>query len=238
MSEARAPGRPRSETSREAILVAAFALLAERGYGAFAIEGVAARARVGKTTIYRWWPSKAALAIDAFLHATEAELRLPDTGSAERDFRAQITELAALLRGPRGRALAGMLAGAGTDPALGRALGERLLEPRRRWGVERMTRARDAGELRPGVVPAARALGAVRAALGPAAVRRRGAVGGGGGRLPRRRLRRRVRAVSARGPSSRTRPPGPGALAIGIRASSAGQTLAQPPSTSRSCAVT
>jgi AcrR family transcriptional regulator len=155
MSEARAPGRPRSETSREAILRAAFALLAERGYGAFAIEGVAARARVGKTTIYRWWPSKAALAIDAFLHATEVELRLPDTGSAERDFRAQITDLAALLRGPRGRALAGMLAGSGADPALGRALGERLLEPRRRWGLERMTRARDAGELRRGVVPAA-----------------------------------------------------------------------------------
>ena len=155
MSEARAPGRPRSETSREAILVAAFALLAERGYGAFAIEGVAARARVGKATIYRWWPSKAELAIDAFLHATEATLRLPDTGSAERDFRAQITDLAALLRGPRGRALAGMLAGSGADPALGRALGERLLEPRRRWGLERMTRARDAGELRPGVVAAA-----------------------------------------------------------------------------------
>ncbi len=52
-------------------------------------------------------------------------------------------------------ALAGMLAGSGADPALGRALGERLLEPRRRWGLARMTRARDAGELRPGVDPTA-----------------------------------------------------------------------------------
>ena len=155
MSEARAPGRPRSETSREAILRAAFALLAERGYGAFGIEPVAARARVGKTTIYRWWPSKAELAIDAFLHATEATLRLPDTGSAERDFRAQITDLAEVLRGQRGRAFAGMLAGSGADPGLARALGERVLEPRRRWGFARMVRAQAAGKLRPGVDPIA-----------------------------------------------------------------------------------
>ena len=155
MKKARVPGRPRSETAREAILTAAFALLAERGYGAFAIETVAAHAGVGTTTIYRWWASKAELAIDAFLHATDAEIRLPDTGSAERDFRAQITDLAEVLRGPRGRAFAGMLAGSAADPTLGRALGERVLEPRRRWGFERIVRAQRAGELRAGVEPMA-----------------------------------------------------------------------------------
>jgi len=141
-------GRPRSESSRDAILDAAFRLLVERGYAGFGIEPVAVAAGTGKTTIYRWWKSKAELAVEAFFHATQAELRFPDTGSAQSDFRAQILELAELLRGERGRALSGMLGGARTDPALGRALGERWLAPRRRWGFERMSQAKAAGELR------------------------------------------------------------------------------------------
>lgn len=144
-------GRPRSESSREAILEAAFRLLVERGYAGFGFEPVAAAAGTGKTTIYRWWKSKAELAVDAFFHATEAELRFPNTGTAQGDFRAQIIELAELLRGQRGRALAGMLGGARTDPVLARALGERWLAPRRVWGFERMSRAKAAGELRAGV---------------------------------------------------------------------------------------
>ena len=144
-------GRPRSESAREAILEAAFRILVERGYAGFAIEPVAAAAGTGKTTIYRWWTSKAELAVEAFFHATEAELRFPDTGMAEGDFRAQILDLANLLRGERGRALAGMLGGARTDPELGKALNERWLAPRRRWGFERMSRAKASGELRDGV---------------------------------------------------------------------------------------
>ena len=153
MASSRVPGRPRSETSREAILDAAFQLLVERGYDVLAIEAVAKLAGTGKTTVYRWWRSKAELAVDAFLRATAEELQLPDTGSACDDFRQQISELGELLRGPRGQALAAMLGGARTDPELGRALGERWLKPRRRWGYERMQRAAAAGELRPGVDP-------------------------------------------------------------------------------------
>jgi AcrR family transcriptional regulator len=119
------------------------------------VETVATIAGSAKTTVYRWWKTKAELAVDAFFHATETELRIPDTGSAKGDFRAQIGELADLLNGPRGRALAAMLGGARTDPALARALGDRWLEPRRRWGLERMLRAAAAGELRTGVDPMA-----------------------------------------------------------------------------------
>lgn len=155
MMKSRLTGRPRSEMSQEAILQAAFDQLVKRGWSGFTIEAVAAAAGAGKTTVYRWWSSKAELAVDAFFHATKAELRFPETGSAEGDFRAQILELAELLRGSRGQALAAMLGGARTDPDLGRALGERWLEPRRRWGLERMLRARADGELRPGVDPQA-----------------------------------------------------------------------------------
>lgn len=149
MIESRVTGRPRSESSKTAILSAAFDLLTERGYADFALEAVAARAGVGKSTIYRWWPGKAALAVDAFFEATETDLRFPDTGTAEGDFRAQITQLATLLNGVRGRAFAAMLGGARTDPALAKTLGERWLAPRRAWGVARMARAATDGDLLP-----------------------------------------------------------------------------------------
>lgn len=151
----RVTGRPRSETVQDAILAAAFGLLAERGYAGFSIEGVAAAAGSGKSTIYRWWKSRADLAVDAFFHATTDELELPETGSARDDFRLQIIGLAALLHGARGQVFAAMVGGARDDAVLGKALGERWLEPRRRWGFQRMTRAAEAGELRPGVQPGA-----------------------------------------------------------------------------------
>lgn len=155
MKESRVTGRPRSESSKAAILAAAFDLLTERGYADFALEAVAAKARVGKSTIYRWWPGKAALAVDAFFDATESDLRFPDTGTAEGDFRAQIGQLATLLSGARGRAFAAMLGGARTDPGLAKALGEQWLAPRRAWGVARMARAQSDGELLPETPPAA-----------------------------------------------------------------------------------
>lgn len=155
MSKSRLIGRPRSEKSRDAILDAAFRLLVERGYGGIAIEAVAADAGAGKTTVYRWWKTKAELAVDAFLRATTEELRLPETRSAEADFRAQIVALGELLRGNRGRALAAMLGGALTDLELSRALGEKWLTPRRLWGFQRMMRAKADGQLRDGVDPSA-----------------------------------------------------------------------------------
>jgi AcrR family transcriptional regulator len=59
------PGRKRSEESRLAILAAAFELIAEVGYAGLTIEGIAARSGTGKQTIYRWWPSKADVLMDA-----------------------------------------------------------------------------------------------------------------------------------------------------------------------------
>lgn len=151
MGESISTGRPRSEKTRQRILAAALTLLVERGYAGLSIESVAAAAGSAKTTIYRWWPGKAELAVDAFFEGTEADLRLPDTGSARDDFRTQILELADLLRGERGRAFAEMLGGARSDAVLAVALGERWLAPRRRWGFERMQRAAATGQLRAGV---------------------------------------------------------------------------------------
>ncbi len=90
----------RSERSRRAILDAARELISELGYAKVSIESIAARAGVGKQTIYRWWPSKGAVIFDSFLALSEGEegMRLPDTGDLEADLktvmRATVAEFA------------------------------------------------------------------------------------------------------------------------------------------------
>ncbi|HST43532.1 MAG TPA: helix-turn-helix domain-containing protein, partial [Conexibacter sp.] len=86
-SRAPDPAR-RSESSRRAVLAAADALIAEVGYRRLTIEAIAARAGVGKQTIYRWWPSKGAVVFDAFLARFEGGAEAPDwpdSGDLERD---------------------------------------------------------------------------------------------------------------------------------------------------------
>ncbi len=93
-------GRKRSEASRRAILDATHELLERDGFDGLSIEGVAARAGVGKTTIYRWWPTKGVLAVEAFLDAATPSIAFRRTRSAKADMRQQMRALAALYRGP------------------------------------------------------------------------------------------------------------------------------------------
>ena len=88
-------GARRSEASRRAILTAAFELVGEVGYARLTVEGIAARAGVGKQTIYRWWPSKGVVLLDAFLALSEnaeGEVALPDTGDLDADLKLEIRE--------------------------------------------------------------------------------------------------------------------------------------------------
>src|ERR1700691_31180 len=89
----RAPGRPRSERARVAILRSILKLLGKNGFPAFTIEAVAANAGVGKATVYRWWPDKAALIADAFASSTTRKLDFPDTGSVYKDISRQMRQL-------------------------------------------------------------------------------------------------------------------------------------------------
>src|SRR5271168_131978 len=80
----RPPGRPRSEESRQSILQSTLKLLKQDGgFSELSIEAIAADANVGKTTVYRWWPTKATLVADAFAASADDELRFPDTGSVQ-----------------------------------------------------------------------------------------------------------------------------------------------------------
>jgi AcrR family transcriptional regulator len=131
-AEAGKRGRPRSEEVGRAILRAAAGLLAERGLPGMSIEEVAARAGVGKATIYRRWNSKGALALDAFLAEFQGQQPLPNTGSLRGDLlRAIRAWVRAVTRTNAGPMLAGLIAEAQHDEELARAWRERVIEPLR-----------------------------------------------------------------------------------------------------------
>ena len=142
----------RSERSRRAILDAALDLVEEAGYARTSVEGIAARAGVGKQTIYRWWPSKGAVLLDALLALSEGQEgeveSLPDTGDLEADLKLVMRATVAQLVDPRYddpmRALATEIL---HDPALHAEWSERLDGPLRQLKEERLRSAQQAGEL-------------------------------------------------------------------------------------------
>lgn len=144
----RSPGRPRSETSRRAILHSTLKLLRkEGGFPDLSIEAIAADANVSKATVYRWWPSKAALVADAFAESSIDELQFPDTGSVRTDMNLQMRRLIRVFRSERGKVVAALLAGGQSDPELIEAFRERFLWPRRRQAYKTLQRGIDRGEL-------------------------------------------------------------------------------------------
>ncbi|MER5762662.1 TetR/AcrR family transcriptional regulator [Streptomyces sp. NPDC002082] len=145
----------RSDRSRRAILDAALDLVGEVGYNKLTIEAIAARAGVGKQTIYRWWSSKAAVLLDASLALAgdaqpEGAWGFPDTGDLAADLksvmRATVDEFADERYAAPVRALT---AAGATDPELGARFTERLLEPQLALYEERLRSAREAGQLPP-----------------------------------------------------------------------------------------
>src|SRR6202166_4971275 len=146
----RAPGRPRSEQAHSAILRSTLKLLGQNGFSELTIESVAARAGVGKATVYRWWPNKAALIADAFASSTTRNLHFPDTGSVRADMSQQMRQLVKVFRSRRGRIVSAMLAAGQSDKDLIAAFRERFLKPRRQEAYATLRRAIARGELRRG----------------------------------------------------------------------------------------
>jgi len=146
----RPPGRPRSEESRQSILRSTLKLLKQDGgFPELSIEAIAADANVGKTTVYRWWPTKAALVADAFFASAEEELQFPNTGSVKTDMSLQMRRVIRIFRSQRGKVVAALLAGGQSDPELLEAFRERFLWPKRRQAYQTLQRGIDRGELPP-----------------------------------------------------------------------------------------
>jgi AcrR family transcriptional regulator len=142
-------GRRRSERSHEAILAATQGLLVERGYRELTIEGIAARAGVGKQTIYRWWPSKAALVLEAYLSGQEAVPQPPTGRSTREDVRALLGWLIAVLAQPTGgRVIAGLVGDLQHDPDLAEGFHRDVVPARREAMLAALERGRNRGDLR------------------------------------------------------------------------------------------
>lgn len=149
MTTARGRGRPRSERARQAILAAAGELMLEGGLTAASMEAIADRAGVSKATIYKWWPSRGAVALDGFLAQAQHTMVVPEGLSTREALRLHMLALVRLFRetpsGPLMRALASQ---AECDPEIARAIRERWLAPRRAVSYEIIRGGVARGEIR------------------------------------------------------------------------------------------
>ena len=145
-------GARRSLESAEAILEAAEAVLIENGYSGFSIEAVARRARAGKPTIYRWWPSKTALLLEVY-QRQKRDIAYSDTGSIEEDLFIFAKSLFSQWRDtPAGNIFRSLVAEAQQDPAAAEALAEYSAGRRAHTG-KLVERAKARGEVAEAVEP-------------------------------------------------------------------------------------
>jgi AcrR family transcriptional regulator len=125
-------GRPRCEESRARILAATNALLESTPWSSLAIETIAARAKVGKQTIYKWWGGKSALVLEAALTSLNVQVFADDTGDTRRDLSSFLKRSSKLLRETAtGRTLAALIVEAQCDPAFAAMFREQFVSARR-----------------------------------------------------------------------------------------------------------
>jgi AcrR family transcriptional regulator len=147
--------RTRSADRTDAIMRATIEVAQEIGYAKLSIEGVAARAGVGKHTIYRRWPSKGMLFHDSLLNMLEPEADFPETDDVKADFRRRLHSTVDLMAtepfGPLFQALAGEIQ---HDPVVAASLNERFFGPLEARSAARIERAKAAGQIDPDFDPA------------------------------------------------------------------------------------
>jgi AcrR family transcriptional regulator len=143
--------RPRVTGDREReIFLATLDLLGEAGYDKLTLDAVAARAKASKATLYRRWPSKGELVLDALGCLESTAPDLPDTGSLRADL-LELGRATGWLEPARAHVLCGLMTALHRDGDLRDALGRRFLDPRNDTMRALLVRARDRGELRPDV---------------------------------------------------------------------------------------
>jgi len=124
--------RSRSEKAHAAIFQAALGLLDEVGYAALSIEAISERSGSAKTTIYRWWPSKAAVVLDAYIHTRARQIAVKSTGTLSDDLERFVAATCRALRETSaGPAMAALMAEAQNDPKIAQVFREKWIEGRR-----------------------------------------------------------------------------------------------------------
>lgn len=143
-------GRPRSEKRKAAILAAAGDLMMEGGLKAATMEAIAARAGVGKATVYKWWPSRGAVALEGFMLRAADSWTLPEGASAAESLRViAVAAVRLFTRTPAGPLMRALAVDAQSDPEIAQAIREQWLSPRRAVTSEILREGMRTGELRP-----------------------------------------------------------------------------------------
>ncbi len=143
-------GRPPSEmaASHDVIMDAVYALLQEKPVRDLTMESVAKQAKVGKPTLYKWWPTKATLVLAMLCERMAPKLEKPTALSAEESLRFRVRSLIDAFNGPFGRIVAGLIAEGQSEPSVLKEFFDRWVSPRRNATIADLQRGKDAGELR------------------------------------------------------------------------------------------
>jgi AcrR family transcriptional regulator len=141
-------GRHRSLEAEASILKATLHLLERKNLRKVTVDAIAERAGVSKATIYKWWPNKRLVALDAYLVGINERVLIPDTGSAERDFTEQLRSLTEFYLSPSGRLFNQFIAEGQSDPGFLALFRERFLYARRDAARVMWRRGVDRGEIR------------------------------------------------------------------------------------------
>lgn len=142
------PGRPRSEKARKAILDSTRRLLTHTPLGELSIEAIAKKAKVGKTTIYRWWPHKAAVAMEAFTTQPGLQNIIPSAAAPSDAIIHQLENMVRQLRGQNGRIIAGIIAESQSNEEILDLLYEKFLKERVEILFEKIEIGKASGEFR------------------------------------------------------------------------------------------
>ena len=153
MSPNRAGGRPRSEEHRDAVLKATMELMQDDDLRIASIDRISARSGVSKATIYKWWPNRTAVAIDAFLHRMMVDAPVPDTGSTAEDFRLTLRGIMHFYTGPLGAIYAQLVGESQFNPTDRERIRTHQVNVRRAAVTKIWERGIARGELDPNVDP-------------------------------------------------------------------------------------
>jgi AcrR family transcriptional regulator len=148
-------GRPPSEmaASHAAIMDAVYALLQEKSVRNLTMEEVAKRARVGKPTLYKWWPTKATLVLAMLCERMAPNLEKPTVLTAEESLRFRVRRLIGAFNGRFGKIVSGLIAEGQSEPAIRQAFFDRWVSPRRTATIADLQRGKNTGELRSDTEP-------------------------------------------------------------------------------------
>jgi AcrR family transcriptional regulator len=133
--------------SHHAIMDAVYALLQKKTVRDLTMEEVARRAKVGKPTLYKWWPTKATLVLTMLCERMAPTLEKPTVLTAEESLRFRVRRLIDAFNGPFGKIVAGLIAEGQSEPAILQEFFDRWVSPRRNATITDLQRGKNAGEL-------------------------------------------------------------------------------------------